>query len=62
MTIFNQTGRVSLTFWKKLGRVNSHVVFFQIFDRFRLDEMSFDLRSGRIQVGPISLTLKKKTD
>jgi hypothetical protein len=49
--------RVSLIFWKKSGRVrvgsdqvNLHIVFFQIFDRFRLDWKSFGLRSGRISL------------
>jgi hypothetical protein len=34
-----------------LGRVNLHVVFFQIVDRFWLDWRSFDLGSGRVKSG-----------
>jgi hypothetical protein len=40
------SGRVSLTFWKKsirLGRINLHVIFFQIVDRFRLNLRPFNL-------------------
>jgi hypothetical protein len=47
-------GRVSLTFWKKSDRIGLSqfiVVFFQIFDRFRLDCRSFDFESGRVMSG-----------
>jgi hypothetical protein len=43
----DRTSRISLTFWKKSGRVNLYVVFFQIFDRFWFDWRSFDLRSDQ---------------
>jgi hypothetical protein len=49
----DQTGWISLIFLKKSGRIRVRsdqftCIFFQIFDRFRLDWRSFDLGSGRI--------------
>jgi hypothetical protein len=57
-----RTGRVSLTFWKKSGRVNLYVVFFHIFERFWLDYRSFDLGSGRIWIRSDQFNFLKKTD
>jgi hypothetical protein len=65
----DREGQISLTFWKKSnwtgsGRINLHIVFFHIFDRFRLDWKSFYLGSGRVRSSSnrICLTFKKKSD
>jgi hypothetical protein len=46
----NRTGQVGFGFKSiGLGRVNLHVVFFHIFDRFWLDWRSFNLRLDQIR-------------
>jgi hypothetical protein len=52
----DQMGWVGLIFSKQSGRIRVRLdqftyVFFQIFDRFRLNWKSFDLGSGRIKSG-----------
>jgi hypothetical protein len=62
----NLAGQVGFGFGSD-GSVNLHVVFFQIFDRFRLDWRSFDFGSGQVgscpgQVESIWLFKKIKSD